>query len=44
MLSEQTKIQLVTPKPGRMTTHLPTKFAKTNAALIAGLDKKGRGK
>lgn len=29
--------KLATPKPGYMTTRLPTKSAKTNAALIAGL-------
>lgn len=37
-LNTQTLQKLVTPKPlAHMTTRLPTRFAKTNAALIAGL-------
>lgn len=31
--------QLTTPKPGPMTSRLPTKFAKTNAALAAAVVK-----
>lgn len=38
-LSEQMLQKLVTPKPGYMTTRLPTKSAKTNASLIASLKK-----
>ena len=38
--------KLATPKPGYMTTRLPTKSAKTNASLIASLKAKevGAGK
>jgi hypothetical protein len=39
-LSEKMLEQLVTPKQGHMTTRLPTKCAKTNAAIIAELKKK----
>lgn len=35
-------IALTTPKPGKMATRLPTRFAKTNADLIAGLTKAGK--
>lgn len=37
MISETMLEKLATPKPGRMTTRLPTRFAKTNAALIASV-------
>jgi len=36
-LTQETLSKLVEPKPGHHTTRLPTKHAKTNAALIAGL-------
>lgn len=39
-LSDKMLEQLVTPKQGHMTTRLPTKCAKTNAALIASVKKK----
>jgi hypothetical protein len=32
--------KLATPKPGPITSRLPGKFARTNAALIAGVKKK----
>lgn len=35
-------MKLITPRRGRMDTRLPSRFARTNAALIAGL--KGAGK
>lgn len=39
-LSETMLEKLVTPKPlAHMTTRLPTRFAKTNASLIASLKK-----
>lgn len=31
--------KLATPKPGKLTSRLPSKFARTNAALIAGVVK-----
>lgn len=37
MLTQETLSKLVEPKPGHHTTRLPTKHAKTNAALIAEL-------
>ncbi len=40
MLSEQMLKILVTPKPGYMTTRLPTKSAKTNAALVAAIKRR----
>ena len=36
-LTQETLSKLVEPKPGHITSRLPTLFAKTNAALIAGL-------
>lgn len=46
-LSDDALEKLTTPKPGPITTRLPGKFARTNAALIAGEVKKaqeqGRG-
>lgn len=36
-LTTETLEKLVTPKPGRHTTRLPTKSARTNAALIAAV-------
>lgn len=38
-LSEEMLEKLATPKPGHMKTRLPTKCAKTNAALIASIKK-----
>lgn len=39
-LSNDTLEKLTTPKPGPITSRLPGKFARTNAALIAGLKKR----
>lgn len=37
MLTPETLSKLVEPKPGHITSRLPTLFARKNAALIAGL-------
>lgn len=42
MLTQETLSKLAEPKPGHITSRLPGKFARTNAALIAGL-KAGKG-
>lgn len=39
-LTDQICIAITTPKPGPITTRLPGKFARTNAALIASVKKK----
>jgi hypothetical protein len=47
MTNEAILTKLATPKPGHMTSRLPTKFAHTNAALIAHVTKakeEGAGK
>ena len=41
MIPEPILIKLITPQPGKMTTRLPGKSARVNAALIAGLKEKG---
>jgi hypothetical protein len=39
-LSNEQLEKLASPKPGPITSRLPGKFARTNAALIAGVKKK----
>jgi len=41
MIKLSTLRNLATPKPGKMATRLPTRFAKTNAKLCAELNSKG---
>ena len=41
-LTSEAETKLTTPKPGSLTSRLPKKFARTNAALIQSVKAKGK--